>query len=76
LHADLKLKSPAGGLLFSCLGRGKGLFGKAHHDVQTVREQIGGVPIAGFFCNGEIGPVGDKIFVHGYTSVLGLFGPA
>ncbi len=36
---------------------------------------FGALPLAGFFCNGEIGPVGDKVFVHGFTSVLGLFEP-
>ncbi|MBI5396433.1 MAG: FIST C-terminal domain-containing protein [Verrucomicrobia bacterium] len=74
-EADLKLHPPAGALLFSCLGRGAGLFGQPHHDIRALREKIGPLPIAGFFCNGEIGPVGDHAFVHGYTSVVGLFSP-
>lgn len=66
---------PQGALLFSCLGRGENLFGKPNHDVSLIHEMLGALPLAGFFCNGEIGPVGDKVFVHGFTSVLGLFEP-
>ncbi len=65
---------PIGGcLLFSCLGRGEGMYGVPHHDIRTLQEMIGPVPVAGFFCNGEIGPVGDHPYVHGFTSVVALF---
>jgi small ligand-binding sensory domain FIST len=64
---------PRGALLFSCLGRGEGMYGAAHHDIKAVQESLGPVPAAGFFCNGEIGPVGQRAFIHGFTSVLGLF---
>jgi small ligand-binding sensory domain FIST len=74
-EATLAEHPPEGALLFSCLGRGEGLFGKPNHDVSVIREKIGPLPLAGFFCNGEIGPVGDKTFVHGFTSVLALFEP-
>ena len=60
-------------LLFTCLGRGEGMYGSAHHDIRAVQECLGPLPVAGFFCNGEIGPVGQRAFVHGFTSVLGLF---
>lgn len=62
-----------GGCLCSCNGRGKNLFGRPHHDAQTVQKQFGPLGLAGFFCNGEIGPVGDKNFLHGYTASLALF---
>ncbi len=65
----------AGGLLFSCLGRGRDLYGEPHHDIRTIRAAVGEIPIAGFFCNGEIGPVGKQNFIHGFTSSLGLFRP-
>jgi small ligand-binding sensory domain FIST len=65
-----------GGLLFSCLGRGERMYGVPNHDVGVIRQMIGGVPLAGFFGNGEIGLVGDRAFVHGFTSVLGLFAEA
>jgi small ligand-binding sensory domain FIST len=65
--------SPTGALLFSCLGRGAGLFGRADHDTDLFRDRIGSVPVGGFFCNGEIGPVGGTTFLHGYTSSFGLF---
>lgn len=66
---------PSGALLFSCLGRGAGLFGENNHDIRLVKKMTGEYPVAGFFCNGEIGPIGGKTFVHGYTSCLGLFFP-
>ena len=66
---------PAGGLLFNCTGRGKSLYGTAHHDVKTIQTIAGKLPIGGFFCNGEIGPIGGINFLHGYTASLGLFRP-
>jgi small ligand-binding sensory domain FIST len=60
-------------LLFSCCGRGRGLFGRPHHDVTVVRERAGDVPVAGFFAQGEIGPVGGANFLHGYTASVALF---
>jgi small ligand-binding sensory domain FIST len=68
-HAD----APRGALLFSCLGRGRFLYGRADHDTEVFREQIGPVPLGGFFCNGEIGPVHGQTFLHGYTSSFALF---
>lgn len=63
----------AGALLFSCLGRGHNLYGRSNHDSDCLREYLGEVPIGGFFCNGEIGPVGESTFLHGYTSSFGIF---
>ncbi|MFQ5930962.1 MAG: FIST N-terminal domain-containing protein [Nitrospiraceae bacterium] len=64
---------PLGALLFSCCGRGRGLFGRPHHDVTVLRERTGNVPVAGFFAQGEIGPVGGMNFLHGYTASVALF---
>ena len=64
-----------GSLLFSCLGRGRHLYGEADHDTNAFRRHLGDVPLAGFFCNGEIGPVQGTTFLHGYTSAFGLFRP-
>jgi small ligand-binding sensory domain FIST len=67
---------PEGVLLFSCVGRGEGLFGSADHDSRLVRQEVGEVPIGGFFANGEVGPVHGEQHVHGYTSVVALlYGP-
>lgn len=66
----------AGALMFSCVGRGVGLYGHPDHDVTAVRE-LGSprdLPIAGFFGHGEIGPVAGQTHLHGYTSVIGFFG--
>jgi small ligand-binding sensory domain FIST len=64
---------PSGALLFSCCGRGQGLFGIPHHDITVLRTRLGTIPTAGFFAQGEIGSVGDKNFVHGYTASIALF---
>ena len=62
-----------GGCLCSCNGRGQGMFGKPNHDAQLVQERLGPLGLAGFFCNGEIGPVGKRSFLHGFTASLALF---
>ena len=67
--------SPRGALLFSCLGRGQMLYGEADHDSSAFRRRLGDIPLGGFFCNGEIGPVRGTTFLHGYTSAFGLFRP-
>jgi len=65
-------EKPIASLLFCCNGRGKNLFGAPHHDAKAVADSVGPVPSAGFFCNGEIGPVGGSNFLHGYTASIGL----
>ncbi|MEI8289483.1 MAG: FIST N-terminal domain-containing protein [Verrucomicrobiota bacterium] len=62
-----------GGCLFCCNGRGKNLFGRPSHDAELVQAHFGPLGIAGFFCNGEIGPIGNKNFLHGFTASLALF---
>jgi small ligand-binding sensory domain FIST len=68
-------EQPAGSLLFSCLGRGQHLYGRPDHDTDVFRAALGDVALGGFFCNGEIGPVQGRTFLHGYTSAFGLFRP-
>jgi small ligand-binding sensory domain FIST len=60
---------PKGGLYFSCLGRGEHLFGGRSVELGVIRDRLGDVPLAGFFCNGEISH--DRLY--GYTGVLTLF---
>ncbi|RIK69273.1 MAG: hypothetical protein DCC65_00580 [Planctomycetota bacterium] len=64
---------PTGGLLFTCNGRGARMFGAPNHDIGLVNSVAKDCQIAGFFAAGEIGPVGNKTFVHGFTSSLVLF---
>ena len=67
---------PSGGaLLFSCTGRGMGLYGHSDHDSNAFRRLVADVPLGGFFCNGEIGPVQDSTFLHGHTSAFAVFRP-
>ncbi len=66
-------KALYGACLCSCNGRGHRLFGEPSHDARHVQAQLGPLGLAGFFCNGEIGPVGERNFLHGYTASLALF---
>ena len=70
---SLNSENILGGCLFSCSGRGENLFRRPHHDAKMIQEWLGPFPLAGFFCNGEIGPVGSRSFIHGYTAALVLF---
>lgn len=65
----------AGALLFSCLGRGEYLYGQPSHDSRLFQKKLGTISVGGFFCNGEIGPVGGTTYLHGYTSCFALFRP-
>jgi small ligand-binding sensory domain FIST len=64
---------PAGTLVFTCNGRGRGMFGAPDHDASALDEAFAGAPAAGFFCAGEIGPVGARNFLHGFTATLAIF---
>ena len=64
---------PAGALLFTCNGRGSHMFGEPNHDAAALDRAFGGAPAAGFFCAGEIGPVGSRNFLHGFTATLAVF---
>jgi small ligand-binding sensory domain FIST len=61
-----------GALMFACLGRGEGLYNRRNFDSRLFSRYLEHVPLSGFFCNGEIGPVGNTTFLHGYTSVFGI----
>jgi small ligand-binding sensory domain FIST len=61
-------------LLFTCNGRGTRFFGHPDHDAALVHEQLGRVPVAGAFCAGEMGPVGRRNFLHGFTASVAVFG--
>jgi len=60
-------------LVFTCNGRGRHLFGTPDHDAGVVAELLGPIPAAGAFCAGEIGPIGGRNFLHGFTASLALF---
>ncbi len=69
-HPDAPFK---GALLFSCNGRGRRFFPEPNHDITALQRLGRGIPAAGFFASGEIGPVGGKNFIHGYTVSVALF---
>ena len=71
-HA-LGAPAAAGALLFTCNGRGTQLFPEPDHDAAACRRALGSDSVAGFFAAGEIGPVGGRAFVHGYTATLAVF---
>jgi small ligand-binding sensory domain FIST len=66
-------RPPKGALLFTCNGRGTRLFSSPHHDARTIQAETGGVPLAGLFAAGELGPVGGQNFIHGFTASVALF---
>jgi small ligand-binding sensory domain FIST len=72
MQLDKNHPSPVGALLFSCVGRGEGLYDQPNFDSHLFNQYFKDIPISGFFCGGEIGPVGDATFLHGYTSVFGI----
>jgi small ligand-binding sensory domain FIST len=71
--AALAGQRPAGALVFSCNGRGRGMFGSPDHDASVLASELGGAPAAGFFAAGEIGPVGGRSFLHGFTATVAVF---
>lgn len=71
-RAVLDGRTPSGALLFTCNGRGVRMFGAPDHDARLVAAELG-APVAGFFCAGELGPVGGRNFLHGFTASLAVF---
>ncbi|MGH9190485.1 MAG: FIST signal transduction protein [Acidimicrobiales bacterium] len=69
-------RSADAALVFTCNGRGVNLFGEPDHDASVVSESLGGAPTAGMFCAGELGPVGGRNFVHGFTASVVLLSGA
>jgi small ligand-binding sensory domain FIST len=63
----------AGALVFSCNGRGSAMFGPCNHDARAIEQELAGAPAAGFFAAGEIGPVGGRSFLHGFTATVAVF---
>jgi small ligand-binding sensory domain FIST len=64
-------------LLFACNGRGRGLYGAPDGDIGPLQAALGGdVPVAGMFCAGEVGPVGERNFLHGHTASIAIIRPA
>lgn len=70
---NLEKESLLGALMFQCNGRGRYLYGKPNHDSNIFQELAGPIALGGFFCNGEIGPVGKTTYLHGYTSSFAVF---
>lgn len=71
IQSQGQLAAPVGALMFSCMGRGEGLYHEPDFDSSLFNEYVP-VPVSGFFCNGEIGPIAGSTFLHGYTSVFGI----
>src|SRR6185295_15356945 len=60
-------------LVFSCNGRGRNMFPQPDHDAGAVARLLGSDAVAGCFCQGELGPVGGRTFVHGFTASVALW---
>ena len=68
-------EKPKGALVFSCNGRGMNLFREKNHDIAIIQNHLGPIPAVGFFCAGELGPIGGNNFLHGFTDSIALFYP-
>src|SRR5205823_10375496 len=73
LRSLLSGQEADGALLFTCNGRGSRLFGVPDHDASVLAEALDGAPAAGFFAAGELGPIGGRNFLHGFTASVALF---
>jgi small ligand-binding sensory domain FIST len=62
-------REPRGAVYVSCVGRGSHLFGEQHEELRLIQQQLGDVPLVGFYASGEIG--GQNLY--GFTGVLTLF---
>ncbi len=71
--ATLGGRPAAGALLFTCNGRGSRLFSEPDHDAGLLAKTLGQMPVAGFFCAGELGPVAGRSYLHGFTASIALF---
>ena len=60
-------------MIFTCNGRGTHLFTQPDHDAQCLVQALGPIPAAGFFAAGELGPVGEANFMHGFTASIAVF---
>lgn len=76
LLADYGDDTAPAALLFTCNGRGQRLFDEPDHDARAVRAGLGGPALAGCFCAGEVGRVGSRNFMHGFTASVVSFEPA
>ena len=73
LLTRLNQKRPAGAIIFTCNGRGRRLFSTPSHDASCLQQLLGPLPVAGFFAQGEIGPIGSTNCLHGFTASIALF---
>jgi small ligand-binding sensory domain FIST len=73
LHALLSGRAARGALVFTCNGRGRRLFGTPDHDAILVGDLLGTSAVAGMFCAGELGPIGGRNAVHGFTASIAIF---
>lgn len=58
-----------GALYYSCVARGRHLFGEDGAEIAIIRHNLGSIPLIGLFANGELANHG----LYGYTGVLTLF---
>lgn len=64
---------PAFGLVFSCLARGPHLYDGVEQEIALLKRCYPGLPLIGFYGNGEIAPVHGRNVLCQHSVVLGLF---
>jgi small ligand-binding sensory domain FIST len=71
---DTKMdETPDFGLFFPCMGRGPYFYGGIDRDLELVKDRYPGMPLIGFYGNGEIGPLNQENELFQYAAILGLF---
>lgn len=64
---------PDFGLFFPCMGRGPYFYGGIDRDLELVKQRFPGMPLIGFYGNGEIGELNGSNQLFQYAAVLSLF---
>jgi small ligand-binding sensory domain FIST len=72
-HSSEHPRLPSAGLVFSCNGRGSRMFTSMDHDAASIQSHLGPLPLSGIFAQGELGPLGGKNYIHGFTASIALF---
>ncbi len=67
LAAQFDRENLVAGLVCTCKGRGKAMFGSEDHDAVAIRDAFPRLPVAGMFSFGEIGPIKGVPALNGFA---------
>jgi small ligand-binding sensory domain FIST len=73
LQVLLAAERARGALVFTCTARGTHLFGRPDPDAAIIQEVLDRPASAGMACAGELGPLGGRNHLHGYSASVLTF---